>query len=200
MKDTAKLIAAHAASTGAMALNRAQKRAAKHSKPDRQRTGSPVSVFGVVQACAPYTDEPIPGLALTGASECANFADALVTQAFESLKCGVVWAGDEEPFDLLAHALGVSCIRAAQIAGESVETNEMLPPLIAGNKALRSLLARRRKWGKWELLPAEVEALDWAVEIYQTILHASSPAQMTTAVTLRLQALKGQMLETVGEA
>jgi len=191
------LIAAHALSIGAIALNRAQKRAAKYNKPDRQRTGSPVSVFGVVQACAPYTDEPIPGLALTGTSECANFSAALVTGAFAKLRAGTVAASDEEPFDLLAHAFGVSYIRAAQIAGESVGTNEMLPPLIAGNKALRSLLARRRKWGKWELLPTEVDALDWAVEIYQTILHASSPAQMAAAVTLRLQALKGQMLEVL---
>ena len=61
---------------------------------------------------------------------------------------------------------------------------------------MRKVMTRRKRFGKWEMLPAEIEAVDWALEIYETILLASSPAQMTLAADLRMQAIAGQPLET----
>ena len=49
------------------------------------------------------------------------------------------------------------------------------------------------------MLPAEAETLRYAVDLYETILLASSPQQMATAVDLRMKALKGQTMETLEE-
>lgn len=144
-------------------------------------------------ACQPYTDEKLPGSWLPeGTQIAATRTKAVVRGCFERLKAGITPLSDTDDVDTLSHALGVSCIRAAQIAGDAASTNEMLPPLIRGNDALRAIILRRRKWTKWEMLPAEVEIIDWALEIYETILQASSPKQMVAAVRLRQETLKGQ--------
>lgn len=178
-------------------LNRAQRRAAKHNKPKslRGQINKP-SWLDVIQRCKPYDDEPIPGSWLPGTQDVADRSIKLVRDAFHSLKTGSP-PDTERDFDLISHALGVSIIRAGQIAGEVIEDNIMLPPLVDANKAMRAVLARRRKWGKWELLAAEAETLDYALEIYEVIVRASSPAQMSEAVDLRREALKGQFLETL---
>ena len=191
-------VAQDAAITKDSVQNRAQRRAAKHRKPRSLRGLVNVPAFlDVIQRCAPYSGESLPGSNLNGTQEAADRAIGLVRNAFDSLKSGLTQPDSEEHFDLLAHGLGVSCIRAGQIAGAVPEDNPMLPPLIAGNAALRCVLSRRRKWGKWELIAPEVETLDWALEIYVTIVRASSPAQMSDAVELRKIALKGQMLESL---
>lgn len=179
-------------------LNRAQRRAAKHNKPKSLRgmINKP-SWLDVIQRCAPYSEEQIPGSYLEGTQEAADRAVKLVRDAFDSLKAGATPPDTERDFDLISHALGVSIIRAGQIAGEVIENNLMLPPLIDGNKAMRAVLARRRKWGKWELLAAEADALDYALEIFETIVRASSPAQMNEAVELRKVALKGRFIESL---
>ena len=153
-----------------------------------------------IQAARPYTEPAMPEIGMHGTQDTATRALVLVKTALVALITGATPPGNEENFDLLAHAFGVSCIRAGQIAGPEPEDNELLPPLIAGNNALRQVLARRRKWRKWEVLPAEAEVLAYAVEIYETILMASSPQQMATAVDLRMAVLKGQTMETVGES
>lgn len=178
-------------------LNRAQRRAAKHNKPKslRGQINKP-SWLDVIQRCKPYDDEPIPGSWLPGTQDVAERSIKLVRDAFDSLKTGSP-PDTERDFDLISHALGVSIIRAGQIAGEVIEDNLMLPPLIDANKAMRAVLARRRKWGKWELLAAEAETLDYALEIYEVIVRASSPAQMSEAVDLRREALKGRFIESL---
>lgn len=154
--------------------------------------------LNTIQRCAGYTDEaPLGSWLPTGTQGAADGAIARVTSAFEAFKADAVTPEDEEQFDLLAHALGVSCIRAGQIAGNVPEHNAMLPPLIAGNHALRRMLARRRKWSKWEMLAKDAAELDWAVEIYETIVRASSPAQMTEASDLRMKAFAGKELESI---
>lgn len=141
-----------------------------------------------VARCRPYTDDPIPGSWLeSGTQDDADKSIAIVRQAFGSLKAGVTLPDDEDDFSRLAHALGLASIRAGQIAGEDPATNEMLSPIKAGNEALRRIRARRITWGKWELLAADVADLDWAIEVYETVVLASSPAQMSEAVTIRTQ-------------
>ena len=144
-----------------------------------------------------YTDAPMPEIGLHGTEDAALHALVLVKTAMAAMVGGATPPGNEENFDLLGHAFGVSCIRAGQIAGPDPEHNELLPPLIAGNVTLRHVLNRRRKWKKWEVLPAEADVLAYAVEVYETILMASSPAQMAEAVGLRLIALKGQTMEAI---
>ena len=152
--------------------------------------------LNTLQRCTGYSTESLPGSWLPGTVDAADRALQRVKSAFESLQAGQTPPENEEPFDLIAHALGVSCIRAGQIAGTEPESNVMLPPLIAANAAMRKMMTRRHRFGKWEMLPAEVQAVDWALEIYETILLASSPAQMTLSADMRMQAIAGQPLET----
>lgn len=171
--------------------------ARKRRAPERRQYNS-AEWLNVIQRCAGYTpDAPAGSWLGAGTQDAADNAVNRVMTAFASIKTGQADAANEEPFDLIAHALGVSCMRAGQIAGTAPEQNIMIPPLIAANVTLRKVLQRRRKWGKWEMLPAEVEAVDYALEIYETIVQASSPAQMAEAVELRVKALKGQTLESV---
>lgn len=145
----------------------------------------------------PYTDEPIIGMQVGATQSAADKSIKIVRDAFDALKDGTTPPGNERNFDLISYALGIACIRAGQILGPEPAYNIMLPPLIAGNMAMRAVLARRKKWRKWEMLAAEIEAVDYALEIYETIVRASSPAQMSEAVDLRMKALRGQTLETL---
>lgn len=141
--------------------------------------------------CRPYTDEPIPGSWLaTGTQEAASNAMATVRESFIRLQDGLTPPTDEDDFNRLAHALGVASIRAWQIAGEDPATNEMLLPLNSGNAALKRVRARFLTWNKWELLAADTAAIDWAVEIYEAVVQASSPAQMSDVCNKRADWLK----------
>lgn len=170
-----------------------------YARKQRQSGGTfnGAAYLNTIQAARPYTETAAPALGLFATHYAALKALVIVKTALVALTTGATPAGNEEHFDLLSHALGVSCIRAAQIEGSEPECNPILPPLIEGNNALRQVLYRRRKWRKWEVLPAEAAALAYAVEVYETILMASSPLQMATAVDLRLLALKGQTMEGV---
>ena len=161
------------------------------------RTWNGAAWLNTLQRCTGYSTESLPGSWVPGTQDAAENAVKRVMGAFASMKAGQTPAHDEEHFDLIAHALGVACIRASQIAGIEPSDNIMLPPLIAANVAMRAVFARRKKWRKWEMLAAEIEAVDYALEIYQTIVRASSPAQMSEAVDLRMKALRGQTLETL---
>ena len=164
-----------------------------------RRTGATYNAaewLNVMQRSTGYSDESLPGSSLPGTQSAADKSLKIVRAAFDAFMHGIVEPHSEEPFDLIVYALGVSCIRAAQILGTTPAENVMLPPLVAANITMRKVMARRRKWGKWEMLPNEIEAVDWALEIYETILLASSPAQMALAVELRMKAIAGQPLET----
>ena len=152
--------------------------------------------LNTLQRSTSYSTEPLPGSWLPGTQSAADRALQRVKAGFESLKRGDVQVEDDEPFDLIVHALGVSCIRAGQIAGTKPESNAMLPPLIAGNAAMRQVMTRRRRFGKWQILPTEIEAVDWALEIYETILMSGSPAEMTLAAELRIKSFAGRPMET----
>lgn len=151
--------------------------------------------LNTIQRSRGYTETPQPEVGLTSTQDTAVHAAVLVRTALQALVTGATPPGNEEHFDLLAHALGVSCIRAGQIAGEEVDANPMLPPLVAGNQALRRVLTRRRHTGRWRMRTDEADALREAVDLYETILLASSPQQMADAVDLRMRALQGQTME-----
>lgn len=165
----------------------------------REPTFNGAEYLNAIQRARPYTEPAAPALGLFATEDAAVKALVIVKTALVAMTTGATPPGNEEHFDLLAHALGVSCIRAGQIGGPEVDSNPMLPPLVDGNNALRQVLNRRRTWGKWQVLPAEADTLRYAVDLYETILLASSPQQMATAVDLRMVALKGQTMETLKE-
>jgi hypothetical protein len=60
----------------------------------------------------------------------------------------------------------------------------------AASQALNSVRARWERLGKWGVSGTERQALIDAVEAYEAILLASSPAQMQKAHEIRLASLK----------
>ena len=153
--------------------------------------------LNAIERSRSYTEPGLPALGVLGTEPTAVKALVIVKTALVALISGATQSANEEHFDLMAHAVGVSIMRAGQIGGDDPQTNELLPPLIEGNTVLRQVLARRRKWRKWEVLPAEATTLAYAVEVYETILMASSPAQMAQAVDMRMRALQGRMQEAI---
>ena len=138
-----------------------------------------VEWINAISRCQPYTDELIPGaIGTTQAS--ADKSIALVADAYRAMKSGNTPPNDADDFNRLAHALGISELRASQIGGEAEQA--LMPILAAGNAALGKVKARREKWGKWEMLPAESTLIFDALAGYEEILLASSPEQMSRAV------------------
>lgn len=152
--------------------------------------------LNTINRCRPYTDEaPIGGI--EGTVSAATKAMLLVRSAFDSLKAGQMDPQDESTYDKLSHALGVACIRAGQIGGSDIEANPMLEILVPGNAALRRCLERRRKLGVWGLDGPAIVQINAAIEVYEEIVQASSPAQMALACELRDKALQGQVQEAL---
>jgi hypothetical protein len=135
----------------------------------------------------PFDDEPLPGFYST--AEAASKAEVLVRKALQSLLDCVAPADTENAHDVLAHALGVTVIRALQI--QPID-NPMIPVLKAGTDAVKRAIERFEKTGAWGLDgPGRGELVD-AVEVYATVLNASSPAQMTKATDERMKILRGK--------
>lgn len=152
--------------------------------------------LNVINRCRPYTDEaPIGGI--VGTESAATKAMLVVRSAFDSLKAGEIDPQDESTYDKLAHAIGVACIRAGQIGGSDIDTNPMLEILVPGNAALRRCLDRRRNLGVWGLDGPAIVQINAAIEVYEAIVQASSPAQMTRACDIRNNAFKGVTLEVL---
>ena len=148
-----------------------------------------------ISMCRPYSEAApvvIPGLIEdthdTGATSLEK-----VKAAYAHMLTG---AGTTDDFDLLAWAFGTGCARAGEIGPAVIDQNELLPPLVAGNLALARVLKRWERFGKWQLLSADTLAIDYAVEVYGTILIESSPAQMLAVDRLHSQWLKGRVLQS----
>lgn len=154
--------------------------------------------INTISRCRPYSTEKVPGATISETTHiAADNAVLTVWLAFASLKNGTTPRQDQDDFDRLAHAFGVACIRASDIGGESAKNNPLLPPLIEGNKALRKILTRRQKFNKWEMLVGEAYSVAGAIEIYETILQASSPAQMMAAANKHIKWVSGQKPEEI---
>jgi hypothetical protein len=198
-------IAADAASTGASGLNRQERRlqakAARRGKPGHATQVQMIptaSHLDVILRCRPYSSEPIPGSWLdcdTQAAAERSIAKALA--AFESIKTRKAPPDDERDFETLSHALGISCIRAGQIAGDDMATNTLLPIFILGNAALRRLMHRRRESGVWCFDGPALVDLPLALEQYAEIVRASSPAQMVNAADMRMLHKTGAVRESM---
>lgn len=143
--------------------------------------------LNVIQRARPYTDEPIPGSSIEGTQSTADASKLRVAIALQGMVNQALPSDDTEAFDLLAHAIGVSIIRAYQIGGDRTEA---LLTLQAGTAALREIRNRRDRIGRWGTTRPEQIALTEAVETYEVILQSSSPAQMAKATELRMESLR----------
>lgn len=146
-----------------------------------------VEWMNTINRVRPYDDEPLPGFFDT--KDAASKSEVLVRVALQSLLDCTPPKDTEHAYDLLAHALGVTVIRALQIQPLD---NPMMPVLKAGTDAVKRAIERFEKTGAWGLDgPGRGDLVD-AVDLYATVLHASSPAQMIKATDERMKILRGQ--------
>lgn len=167
----------------------------KMSAYSRKRLGNPAAktfngaeFLNTLQRCRPYTDEPIPGSWIEGTQGAADKSRNRVNAALGALARGAWAPEDDELFDLLAHAVGVTVIRCIEIGGE--KDNAELIQAHKGTDALRAIKERRVRTGKWGATRPEQIALSASLQLYEVILQASSPAQMTGASDKRMKILE----------
>ena len=152
---------------------------------NKRRTGivfHPAAAMETLERCRPFTVEPLVCVSGTPMIDAVRIAIDAVWAAYNRLRLGQSPANDDDDFKIMAHAIGVACIRAWQIAGD---TSDMLPPLYAAEAANKRIRTRYLKWHKWDLLPLDATALFYGLEVYETIVLASSPAQMKDVCRIR---------------
>lgn len=114
----------------------------------------------------------------------------------DMLERGLVPTGDEETHDYLCHVVGVSQIRVCDIgmankAGGGIDAaNELLTTLNAAAQGLMRARQRHAKTGRWGLDGPAIEPLRGALDIYETVLSASSAQQMEQAQGVRPASLQ----------
>ena len=164
----------------------------KTSKYSRKRLHAKTEYNGAawmntINGVRSYDDAPPPGFSDTKAA--ADKAEVIVRTALQSLLDCTAPDDAERAYDLLAHALGVTVIRALQIQPHD---NPMLPILRAGNHAVERSIERYEATGAWGLDgPGRADLIE-AIDLYAQVLHMSSPAQMTKATDERLRILRGR--------
>jgi len=142
--------------------------------------------LNTIQSCRQYTDEPPPGSWVTGNLPAAESMRNLVRSALDQLKAGSIAREESDPFDHLAHAIGVALVRTHETGGDRSAPLEVLG---LAKIALGAVKERWQRIGKWGATRIEQVALEEAVDLYEAILLASSPAQMNQAAQTRLRIL-----------
>lgn len=127
-----------------------------------------------------------PPHAFLGNAEAAMRSEVVVRKALQTLLDCSLPDDPEHEHEVLAHALGVSLIRALQIQPLD---NPMLPILKSGTDALRRAINRYANARTWGLDGEGRIALMEAIDLYAQILHMSSPAQMDKATQERIAVL-----------
>lgn len=112
---------------------------------------------------------------------------------------GTVPTGDVETHDYLCHVVGIAQIRVVDIgvanraSGGIQSANELLDTLNAAAQGLLRARERHDRTGRWGLDGPAIEPLRESMDIYETVLGASSVMQMEQAQTVRLASLKAQI-------
>lgn len=145
--------------------------------------------LNTIQRCAQYSNEAPIGSWLTGTQAAADNMRHTVRHALDRLLAGQVQPGDTDVFDTLAHAVGVALVRTHETGGDRSAALEVLGLAKIALTAVKDRWQRIHKWGATRV---EQEALADAVELYETILMSSSPAQMSAAAEARMRILKAQ--------
>ena len=144
-----------------IAMNREQRRAMKRSKPTKARKVDRFAGINLLNRARPYEE-----------GEMAH--EHLITlAAFERLRTGM---GDEADFDRVSMLLNVGMIRAESIS------HDIVLIMKDGQHALNRMKARYLKVGSLAFDGPGLEAADYALETYQTIMDNSSPLQMIQAI------------------
>lgn len=175
-------------------MNRAMRRAEKKNKgkqytsPEMRKAVGACALFSQLAMCRPHDAGPIPG----DGSDLASYAIQVRTRSINNVHAALLrlTEGTSEQIDdamILSEAMGVSVIRAIEIAGPDAKTNPVLHALHEGQKSLQNIVNRHEKWKKWEMIEAERENIALAIEWYVDIITNSTPQQMESAMGTRLR-------------
>lgn len=143
--------------------------------------------MNTITSARSYSEAPPEGFADT--ADAALRSENVVRKALQSLLDCLLPEDPEHEYDVLAHALGVSAIRALQIQPHG---NPMMPILKSGTDALSRAIDRHTTAGTWGLDGMGRNALMESIDLYAQILHLSSPAQMAKATEERLLIIFGK--------
>jgi hypothetical protein len=144
-----------------------------------------------IKICRSYDDESILDEVPTG--EIATNAIVNARTALQKMLDCAIDPDDTDPHDMLAHVIGMAQIRTLDIGGTGA--NAFMEIL---NEAAQALGRARERWQrlrKWGLDGPGIEPMKTAVDIYESILLASSPKQMEHAQMIRLDQVKNMQME-----
>ena len=146
--------------------------------------------LNTIQRCRAFDEsEPIPGSWVPSTAATAERMEALIKDSLARLLAGQVHKDETDPFDHLAHAIGVAQVRAEQTKGDKTQAVEVL---WSAKVALNAMRERWQRLGKWGATRPQQIALEDGVDLYVGFLRSSSPAQMSEAARLRMEILKAQ--------
>ncbi len=161
----------------------------RHTASQGAQTYNGSQWLNTLQNCSQYSDDAPAGSWLGGTMSAAHNARDQVRGVLDRLMSGQVQPDDTDAFDLLAHAVGVSVVRTYQTGGDRSDALEVLG---LAKIALQSVKDRWQRIHRWGTTRIEQEALSDAVDLYETILLASSPQQMASAASERMRILVDQ--------
>ncbi len=143
----------------------------------------------VIGRSRPFTDEPvIPGTDIGSSQHTAVTVSLKARAAYEALKDG---RGDRGDWEILCEVMGEAQIRAAEIEG--IEGGDLAATLAPGIEAMRRVRDRYFRVGKFGLDGPALHEIPAALDVYEAILQASSPAQMAAAAIKRIEVINKQM-------
>lgn len=140
--------------------NRAERRAAKHRKPNLVKVPDTEVAMTLLKHCRPYDE---------GVNTTAHIT---ALDAFGRLKDGTA---EKDDFFRLRKVLNLAMVRACEI-DEALA--RMLQP---AHSAMNSTRERYEKTGKWGFDGPGMQAVADGLGIAQTIMDSSSPQQMINA-------------------
>jgi hypothetical protein len=130
----------------------------------------------------------VPGTDI-GSTQGTVFTVSLKARAaYEAMRDGM---GTRQDWELLCEILGEAQIRAAEIEG--VEGGEIAATLAPAINAMRRVRDRYHRVGKFGLDGPALHEIPAALDTYEAILQASSPAQMANAAIKRVLVVNKQM-------
>ena len=147
-------------------MNRSDRRAAARNqrlvarKPAGKRPVDPLVGLRILDNARPF-------------DEGDNLEQHIKTRAaFARLRDG---SADNNDFDRVALAINLAKVRALEI------DDTLAGMLTDAQNAMTALRKRKVRWGKWDMLDAEVSLVVEALDASEAIVDASSPLQMHLA-------------------
>lgn len=157
-----------------MQLNRQQRRAARRARPS------------LLARAGRQAHNALAGLRLLDNARPFDEGDTTDQHIKTRFAFGRLCDGtaDDDDFDRTAIAINLAKVRALDIDAGLADMLEV------AQNAMTALRKRQERWGKWDVLPAERDAVLHALDANEAIVDASSPLQMRMATEVVRRAIQ----------